>query len=191
MAGGRISYLDKKTHEWYDTVMAVYEYETASGPVSTYYQVLSSNRNDGYYEKFMGDKGTLEISEAANRGMIYPELMNSDNMVWARCVKEGRLIAPEEIMQRIDKLTIDQLAKLLVVDETPPRLERPNLKLPVEMKQPYHQPHLENFFDAIRRRTELNCPAQVGYETAVAVLKVNEAVQAGRKLEFKPEDFKV
>jgi len=191
MAGGRTSYLDKKTHQWYDTVMVVYEYEAAQGPVSAYYQILSSNRNDGYYEKFMGDKGTLVISEAANRGMIYPELMNSDNMVWARCVKEGRLIAPEEIMQRIDKLTIDQLAKLLVVDESPPPRNLSSLKLPVEMKQPYHQPHLENFFDAIRRRTELNCPAQVGYETAVAVLKVNEAVQAGRKLEFKPEDFKV
>jgi hypothetical protein len=29
------------------------------------------------------------------------------------------------------------------------------------------------------------------YKTTVAVLKVNEAVQAGRKLLFKPEDFEV
>jgi len=31
----------------------------------------------------------------------------------------------------------------------------------------------------------------VGYETAVTVLKVNEAVEAGCKIEFKPEEFKI
>ena len=191
MASGRNNYYDDKAHEWYDTVMVVYEYEAAQGPVSAYYQILSSNRNDGYYEKFMGDKGTLVISEAANRGMIYPELMNSDNKVWARCVKEGCLVGPEEIMKMIDKLTIDQLAKLLVVDESesPPPRNLPSLKLPVEMKQLYHQPHLENFFDAIRGTARLNCPAEVGYKTAVAVLKINEAVQAERKLRFEPGEF--
>ena len=54
-----------------------------------------------------------------------------------------------------------------------------------------HQPHLENFFDAIRGKAKLTCPAEVGYETAVTVLKVNEAAEAGRRLEFKPEEFVV
>jgi len=31
----------------------------------------------------------------------------------------------------------------------------------------------------------------VAYETAVAVLKVNEAVEAKTRLEFKPDDFKI
>jgi hypothetical protein len=57
--------------------------------------------------------------------------------------------------------------------------------------KPYHQPHLENFFGAVRGKGKLNCPAEIGYETAVTVLKVNEAVAAGRKLEFKPGDFEV
>ena len=63
--------------------------------------------------------------------------------------------------------------------------------LPVYLAKPVHQPHLENFFDAIRNGTPLNCPAEVGYECAVTVLKVNEAVEAARKLEYKPEEFKV
>jgi len=193
MAVGRTSYLDKYAHQWYDTVMAVYEYETLSGPVSAYYQILSHNRNEYYFEKFMGDRGTLIITEFTSRGVVYPELMNSDVKEWAGFIKEGRLNASEDIMQKMDKLSIDQLAKLLVVSETPPswRLRNPGFDLPVEMHKPYHQPHLENFFDAIRDRTELNCPAEVGYKTAVAVLKVNEAVQAGRKLTFGPEEFKV
>ena len=207
MASGRTGYLDKYTHQWYDTVMVVYEYETMSGPVSAYYQILSSNRHDGYFEKFMGDQGTLEVSETTNRTMVFPELMNSANKVWARCVKEGCLVGPDEMMKIIDKLTVEQIAKLFVVDESLRLPQSDNVRnlakgviwpanrrvltLPVEMNKPYHQPHLENFFDAIAGKAALNCPAEVGYETAVAVLKVNEAVQAGRKLEFKPDEIAI
>ena len=67
----------------------------------------------------------------------------------------------------------------------------PAYELPVKMEKLYHQPHLENFFNAIRGKEKLNCPAEVGYETAVTVLKVNKAVEAQRKLEFKPEEFKL
>jgi len=206
MASGHTSYLDEKTHQWYDTVMAVYEYETDQGPICVYYQILSSNRSDGYFERFLGDQGTLEVSETANRTMVFPELMNSDNKVWARCVKEGCLVGPDEMMKMIDKLTVEQIASLFFVAESlhiPQSLNDRNLikgitrsvnprvlTVPVEMKKPIHQPHLENFFDAIRGRAQLNCPAEVGYETIVAVLKINEAVQADRKLIFKPDEFK-
>jgi predicted dehydrogenase len=191
IASGRTSYLDKYTHQWYDTVMVVYEYETNSGPVSAYYQILSHNRNEGYSEKFMGDRGTLTISQADYLTKIDPELMNSEYKEWAWYVKEGRLRGPEEIMQGIDELTIPQLIKLLTIAETPPGRRLHDLSLPVKMNKPYHQPHLENFFDAIAGKAALNCPAEVGYKTAVAVLKVNEVIQAGRKLEFRPDEFVV
>ena len=191
MASGCTAYLDKKTHEWYDTVMAIYDYETDQGPVSATYQILSHNRSDGYFEKFMGDRGTLTISQADYLTKIDPELMNSEYEDWAWYVKEGRLRGPEEIMQGIDELTIPQLIKLLTVAETPPGRRLRELSLPVEMNKPYHQPHLENFFDAIRGKAALNCPAEVGYQTAVAVLKINEAVEAGRKLTFQPDEFVV
>ncbi len=191
IADGRNSYLDRYTHQWYDTVMVIYEYEAISGPVSAYYQILSHNRSDGYFEKFMGDRGTLTISQADYLTKIDPELMNSDYKDWAWYVKEDRLRGPEEIMEGIDELTIPQLIKLLTVAETPPGRRLRHLSLPVKMNKPYHQPHLENFFDAIRGKATLNCPAEVGYKTAVAVLKVNEAVEAGRKLEFHPDEFAV
>jgi len=40
------------------------------------------------------------------------------------------------------------------------------------------------------KKSKLNCPAEVGYETAVAVLKVNAAAEAGRKLTFELAEFK-
>jgi len=75
---------------------------------------------------------------------------------------------------------------VLDVHPSPPP---PQYEILAQMEKPIYQPHLENFFDAIRGRAKLNCPAEVGYETTVTVLKVNEAAEAGHKLDFKPEEF--
>ncbi|MHC4106152.1 MAG: hypothetical protein ACYSR9_14510, partial [Planctomycetota bacterium] len=158
------------------------------------------------FERFFGEQGTLKLSEASNRAIVFPELMNSDNKVWARCVKEGRLVGHGEMMKVIDKLTVEQVASKFFVMESLPltrfgnvhdiakgipwHVNRRVLNVPVGMYKPFHQPHLENFFDAIRGKAKLNCPAEIGYETAVAVLKINAAVEAERKLEFEPAEFK-
>ena len=63
--------------------------------------------------------------------------------------------------------------------------------VPVSLRDPYHQPHLQNFFDTVRGKATLNCPAEIGYESAVSVLKVNEAIEAQARVSFKPEDFKI
>ena len=77
MASGGQLYYDPKTHEWYDTVMAVYEYDTPAGPVRAYYQTQTTNGSQGYFENFMGDQGTLLISESevnyAGQGLPRPE----------------------------------------------------------------------------------------------------------------------
>ena len=63
--------------------------------------------------------------------------------------------------------------------------------IPVVFNDPYHKPHLENFFSAVRGDAKLNCPAEVGYETAVAVLKVNQAIEARQRLTFDPKEFQI
>jgi len=102
---------------------------------------------------------------------------------WDRWVEKGYLKKVEGLDQPESEDTVGEVR--------PPSPKPPKYDMLVEMDKPFHQPHLENFFDAIRGQTKLNCPAEVGYETAVAVLKVNEAVEAARKLNFEPEDFKV
>jgi hypothetical protein len=64
-------------------------------------------------------------------------------------------------------------------------------RIPVVLRDPYHQPHLENFFAAVRGTAKLNCPAEESYQSAVTVLKVNEAIEANQRLSFRPEDFQV
>jgi predicted dehydrogenase len=180
-ASGGTDYYDKKDHQWYDTVMALYTYQTEKGTVRAFYETITTNSCQGYFETFMGDQGTLVISEASSRGQAYRE---SSAPEWDKWVKKGYLIAPPEKKEE----STQQTGVLADVRESPTPEE---YKLPVELKDPYHKPHLENFFNAVRGKEKLNCPAEVGYETAVTVLKVNDAVEAGCKLEFKPEEFKV
>jgi predicted dehydrogenase len=182
MASGGIDYW--KGHDWYDNVMAIYEYETKQGTVRAFYQTITTNSSQGYFETFMGDEGTLLISEAAGRGTIYREAwLPAQN--WEKWVKMGYIKEPPE--EKEEEAPAGE--SVLDVRETP---KPPSYDIPVTMdNKPYHQPHLENFFDAVRGKAKLNCPAEIGYETAVTVLKVNEAVAAGRKLEFKPEEFEV
>ncbi len=180
-ASGGTDYYEKKTHEWYDTVMAIFEYETKKGMVRAFYQTITTNSSQGYFETFMGDKGTLQISESSSRGSIYREPSAPE---WDKWVKMGIINEPKK--EEKPKTDDDSL---LDSRETP---APPAYELPVSMgEKKYHQPHLENFFAAVRGKAKLNCTAEDGYESAVSVLKVNEAVEARRTLNFKPEDFKV
>jgi len=179
VASGGTDYYDRSTHEWYDTVMAIYEFHTDEGVVRAFYQTVTTNSSQGYYETFMGDQGTLNISESAARGGIYREQTAPE---WRKWVDLGYVDAPEE-----EPVSLDE-SLVLDVRET---IAPPQHGIPVEFNDPYHKPHLENFFNAVRGREELNCPAEVGYETAVAVLKVNQAVESGRRLVFDPSEFTV
>jgi predicted dehydrogenase len=177
-AGGGIDYYDRQGHEWYDSVLATFEYATHGGKVRAFYQTISTNSNQGYYESFMGDQGTLIISESGTRGAAYREPTAPE---WDKWVSLGYLRTPAGEQKK------PQSDAVLDVRET---LAPPSHELPTKFDDPYHKPHLENFFSAIRGKEKLNCPAEIGYETAVTVLKVNEAVEAGRKLGFQPQEFK-
>jgi predicted dehydrogenase len=179
MASGGLDYYDRKTHEWYDNVLATMEYNTPAGKVRTFYQTISSNSNQGYFETFMGDQGTLSISESAGRGGVYREPSAPE---WEKWVSLGYLKAPAaEAKKPAGEGVLD-------VRET---LAPPAHELPVKFDDPYHKPHLENFFNAVRGRESLNCPAEVGYETAVTVLKINQAIEHGGRLAFDPAEFRV
>ncbi len=183
IASGRLNYYDPKTYEWYDTVMAIYEYQTSEGSVTAHYQTISANSSRAHFEMLMGHEGTLQVSEIAARCGVYREKWVDEDK-WKPWVTRGYLSAPEIPQPEPPKSG----ESFLDVRESEPA---PRYKLLVEMNKPAHQPHLENFFDAIAGKAKLSCPAEIGYETAVSVLKVNEAIEAERKLSFKQEDFVV
>jgi hypothetical protein len=152
------------------------------GPVKAYYQTQTTNGSQGYFENFMGDQGTLLISESEVNyaGRLYRD---PNAPAWDTWVRKGYVTAPEmqDVREPSDSGAIADVRESVSPDEH---------RVPVALRDPYHQPHVQNFFDAVRGNAKPNCPPEIGYESAVTVLKVNEAIAARCALPFKPEDFR-
>jgi predicted dehydrogenase len=181
IASGGTDYYPPQTHEWYDTVMTVFEYDTPKGVARAYYQTQTTNGSQAYFENFMGDQGTLVISESdagGKGGLIYRQPNAPD---WDKWVQKGYVSAPKVQEAKKEEIT----ARTDVRESVSPDEHQ----IPIEFNDPYHKPHLQNFFNAVRGQGTLNCPPEIGYETAVCTLKVNEAIEAGRRLIFNPQEF--
>lgn len=165
--------------EWYDNVLAIYEYQTPAGVVRAHYQVLNTTSHGGFYETFMGDEGSIVVSEDTRIGEFFRE-QTAKRKDWEAESETTEKNGAQAYSLKIGE-TLDPSGK--------PTAE--GQKLAAESQKPVHQLHLENFFGAIREGTPLTCPSEVAYETCVAVMKANDAVAAGKRVEFKAEEFKV
>ena len=175
MAAGSNTYYKKG--EWYDHVMAIYDYQTPAGVVRGFYQVLNTTGWGGYYEVFMGDGGVLEVSEDTKKG-FYVRAPGAKPRKW------------EDDAAKIERMGAAAIP--LLVGETLNPAGRPKEnKLKAMTEKAPHQLHLENFFSAITKGTKVSCDPDVAYETAVAVLRANDAVAAEKKISFDPKEFKV
>jgi predicted dehydrogenase len=166
-------------HEWYDNVMCIYEYETPDGMARAFYETQTTTGHRSFSEAFRGVNGTIEIAEIAALG---------NTAMRAAHAPEWDTYAAQGLIRSKAKPIVKSATKNVAVDaraSAPPE----GWPLPVDLSKPAHQPHLENFFNAIRYGTPLNCPGHKGYETAVTVLAVNRAVASNQKIEFKESDF--
>ena len=72
MASGGVDYYTN--HEWYDNAMVIYEYPLPEGVARAFYQVqTTTSAGGGYFEMFMGDEGTIKMSEDPAITAIYRE----------------------------------------------------------------------------------------------------------------------
>jgi predicted dehydrogenase len=181
-ASGGTYYYDNETHQWYDTVMAILQYETEKGKVSAQFQSVTTNGYGGHFEVFMGDEGSLELSESLSRGGVYRSPQIRD---WDKWVRLGFL--GSEATQKVDEQGEEEEGVVNVQETKPPA----KYDIPVELKDPHHKAHLENFFDAVRGKASLNCPAETAYASTVTALNINEAIESGRALGLKAEDLKL
>jgi predicted dehydrogenase len=174
MASGGSDYYS--TREWYDNVMAIFEYDTADGPVRAFYQVLTTtSAGGGYFEQFMGDEGSVKMSENPQLTKVYREdrAPSWDKWIDLKYLQQSAAPAPAED----NTVDVRETAPLVAYD------------LPVVLNKPLHQPHLENFFDAVRGEATLNCDAAHAFESEAPIFKVNPAIEARAALDMKPEDF--
>jgi predicted dehydrogenase len=194
IAGGGADYYD--SHEWYDNATAIYEYPTEAGLVRATYGVLTTtSAGGGYHEYFMGDEGALKMSENPKYTKLYREARAPE---WDQWVEKGLISRPESgegapapvkpwekqrpkfgAPSRSTTVDVRETAALSAWD------------IPITLDKAIHQPHLENFFDAIRKGTPLACTGESAFATAVTVLGVNAGIAAQKMLHFKPSDFVV
>jgi predicted dehydrogenase len=180
IASGGIDYF--KTHEWYDNVICVFEYPTKDGVARGMYDVLTTTSSLGFLEKYLGVEGSLVISEIPRWNQVFREKATAPD--WAPWGEKGLIKRKEEpVAAATEKKDENQDVRVSPPPET--------WEIPVSLEKPPHQPHLENFVAAIKHNVPLNCPADVAYRSAVAVLKVNEAVAEQKRLVLKPEDYKI
>ncbi|MCZ6672093.1 MAG: Gfo/Idh/MocA family oxidoreductase [Verrucomicrobia bacterium] len=184
-ASGGADYYDSL--EWYDNVMAIYEFETSAGPVRAFYQVLTTtSAGGGYFEYFMGDEGSIKMSENPKYTTVFRE---ANAPSWNNYVNDGFLknkgerdVRPWEIplpvrQEKSSSVDVRETAALDAFD------------INVTLDGYIHQPHLENFFNTVRGADTLNCPGEEALQCEAAVLKVNEAIEAQRRLTFTDADF--
>lgn len=176
--GGKDYYGDR---DWYEDVMVIYEYTAkhaaGTGSARGFYQVLNTNGFGNYYERFSGDKGTVTISENPKICSFAPEAAATPPD-WATSGE------PVSVGGGMGYLLIDALRK---------RNDAAAAALAEWDRKNVHQLHLENFFKAVRAndKTVLTCPPEVAYPTAVAVLNVIPAIEAGQKIALTEADYHV
>jgi len=191
-ADGSAEYYDQ--YEWHDNVYALYRFETPGGTVRALYETFSTTSARSYYESFMGDEGTLSISENPGQCRVYAEgyltpPTSQQAHPWQPWVDKGYVVPvpKDESKKEVDApKTLGE--EMLALYRSPPPVA---FLLGIEPEKNLHQAHLENFFSAVRGRAELTCPAEAGYETAVQVLKVHEALAAQAPVALGEEDYRV
>ncbi len=178
-AGGGQFYPDRPN---LDTVTAVYEYQPdEEGTVLRATCTLLTNTSGGgtrQFERFLGTEGSIQISENPRWIKIGREATAPD---WDAWLRKKYLLQPRKKTESIGEGPVE----IRVSGEVEPFL------LPPLDEQPRCQPHLVNFFNAIRGQAKLRCPADAALRSQAIVHKTMEAIQAKRTLEFRSENFTI
>lgn len=175
MASGGVDYY--KTHEWYDNAMVIYEFPLPEGVARAFYQVqTTTSAGGGYFELFMGDEGSIKMSEDPSLTAVYREehAPSWDDLISKNYlrVKTGGEAATTDAT-KVDVRETAQLAQY---------------EIPVTFNKAVHQPHLENFFNSILGKAKLNCPADEAFRSEYVIHKANEAIPAQKRIEITREE---
>jgi len=166
-----------KNHDWYDNAMVIYEFPVDQAVARAFYQVqTTTSAGGGYYEQFMGDDGTIRMSEDPAICAIYREA-RATAVSWDDLTQKGYVKA-KPLAADTAKVDVRETAALA------------EYEIPVFFNKPPHQPHLENFFNAIRGTAKLNCPADEAFSSEYVIHKANEAVAAEKKINISDEEVR-
>ena len=162
--------------------MCIFDYDTPEGEVRAFYQVLTTtSAGGGFWESFMGTEATIKTAEIASVSAIYRE-SGEHVPSWDGLVAKGYLKlkpAPPKPAPSADAVASYESAAPEEFD------------LPGGFNKPAHQPHLENFFAAVRGKATLNCDARHAFESEAPIFWVNPSALSKEPITFTSEHLSV
>ncbi len=188
-SGGR-DYFKEREH--FDNVMAIFDYDSPQGGVRAFYQVLTTtSAGGGYWESFMGTQGNIKMSEQT----AYTSLFREDSAPsWDPLVERGFLkkkAAPPKPEAPTGGAIAAYESKPPEGFELPGDLPVITLRDGQTTTKPPHQPHLENFFNAVRGKEKLNCDAHHAFESEAPIYWVNPSALSRQPIQFTSEHLSV
>jgi len=190
-SGGNVYF---KNREHFDNLMAIFDYDTPQGEVRAFYQILTAaSEHNGYFEGFMGTEGTIRISE--NSYCSNAIIRDDSAPSWGPLVVSG-LLKANPIPGKTRSVSPEGILT------GPTDLPDPDYGLTTDLPQiqyrngskgemPPHQPHLDNFFAAVRGEAKLNCDARAAFLSEAPVYWVNRSALSKQPIVFTPEQLSV
>lgn len=178
---GGIDYY-KDGRELFDNVMVVFEYP---GGVKVNYTSLTTNQYDGYYEQFMGDMGTLIISEEKETGASYFREPKHAAEDWMKAAVGGAQVGKhKEVGLKLDPEATKKIqGKGVKVGEK-------EFSDGVNKKSSYVL-EMEDFFNSIRTGSPVTCDWKEALSCTVAAVRANEAMTKKTRIEIPASDYSI
>jgi predicted dehydrogenase len=181
-----------KQREHFDNVMAIFDYDTPDGGARAFYQVLTTTSSGGgFWENFMGTEASIKISEISASSVIYRE---STAPPWDDLVSKGYLMkksVPAAPPRAAAGAVASYASKAAEAFDLPGDLPMVKSRNGLVSIKPAHQPHLENFFVAVRGKAKLNCDARHAFESEAPIFWVNPSALSKQPIVFTPEHLAI
>jgi len=157
----------KDGREVYDNVELIFEYPNG---VKVVYTSITANAYDGYGEWFMGDKGTIVLTDE-NKGLLFRE------------PRAGKLEWEE------DASTVQVGGRTAITLQARPtrRVQNPSEQLSYGANRNAYYLELEHFCQCVRTGETPRCTAKEAIPALATVLLAEEAIATGTKRRFSPE----
>ncbi len=170
-----------KNWEWYDNVMAIYEFDTPAGHGPGPLPGPDDDPARRFLRDLHGRERVARPLRDPDKGELGPAGAGTprNGIRWPRPGFSSRRPRPS---RRAPRRTSSSTSG------SPPR--RAAGRCPWSWPSRPTSPISRTSLTPSGRGTPLSCPAELAYESCVAVLKANETVKARRITEFRPEQFK-
>ena len=171
-----------KEREHFDNLMAVFEYDTPQGILRACEQVVTASPGTGgYFESFMGTTCTLQMSESPTYTNISPHNYRpTEGPNWDDLLDRG-FLKEKDPPPRYN-------SNGQIIRSHPSQTPPPDLELPGTFNKPPHQPHLENFFAAVRGETTLNCDARCAFASEAPMHSADPSARTRQTITFEKID---